>query len=115
MTTATSMLPPAFADLEAFARGWCCASFNERLQKRAASSMEELRKLYDALQPRADAALAHLEAFDLNALPAAEMNLLRLLFSLTQVAMAVEMHGAPKVPHANLPIPVRVLRESAPA
>jgi hypothetical protein len=111
----TPKLPAAFSELEALAQQWCCASFDERLQKRAASSMEDLRAFYDAVQPRADAALAHLEGFDLQALPPAEMNLLRLLFSLIQVAMAVEMHGTPKVPHANLPIPVRVLRESAPA
>lgn len=109
-----SFLPAGFADLEALAREWALPSFNERLQKRAAGSMDELQAFYSAVQPRADEALAHLEKFPLDALPAAETNLLRLLYALTQVAMAVEVHGTPKVPHASLPIQVRVLRESAP-
>lgn len=114
MTSTPHQLPAAFSDLEPFAEDWCCASFNARLQRRAASSLEALQAFYDAVQPRAEAALAHLEAFDLHALPERETQLLRLLFSLTQVAMAVEVHDGPKVPHASLPIPVRVLRESAP-
>lgn len=109
-----ALLPAAFADLEELARDWALPSFNERLQKRAASTMAELRAAYECLQPCADAALAHLETFSLEALPAAEANLLRLLYALTQIAMAVEMHGVPKVPHASLPIAVSVLRETGP-
>jgi hypothetical protein len=109
-----SLLPPAFSDLESFAREWALPTFNERLQKRAASAMPDLRDFYEAVEPHADEALRHLEAFALDALPPAETNLLRLLYALTQVAMAVEVHGGPKVPHASLPIPVRVLRESLP-
>lgn len=113
MTTNVS-LPPAFADLEPMARIWALPSFNARMQLRASASMDEIRAHYDAVQPRAEAALVHLEPFPLNALPPAETRLMHLLFALTQAAMAVEMHGTPKVPHAPLPIPVRVLRESAP-
>ena len=109
-----SILPAAFSDLEAFAREWCSLDFNERLQQRAASSLSELKMFYDAVQPRSEAALKHLEGFSLDALPPAEMNLLRLLYAQIQVAMAVEVHGVPKVPHASLPIPIRVLRECAP-
>ena len=110
----TKLLPADFADLEDLAREWALPSFNERLQKRAASPMAALQACYERLQPRADAALAHLEGFPLQALPQAETHLLHLLYALTQVAMAVEVHGQPKIPHASLPIPVRVLRESAP-
>lgn len=111
MNTGTS-LPPAFADLEALAQVWALPDFDARMQRRAAASMDDIRTLYEAVQPRAEAALVHLESFPLDALPAAETRLMHLLFALTQAAMAVEMHGAPKVPHAPLPIPVRVLRES---
>lgn len=109
-----SLLPPAFADLDPLAREWALPSFNARLQKRAASSMDALQAFHAAVQPRAETALRHLENFALDALPPQETALLRLLFALTQVAMAVEVHGAPKVAHASLPIPVRVLRESLP-
>tara|TARA_R110000787_G_scaffold215561_1_gene324643 strand:+ start:4245 stop:4592 length:348 start_codon:yes stop_codon:yes gene_type:complete len=114
MTQSNPMLPAPFSDLESFAQDWALPSFNQRLQKRASSDMESLRAFYDAVQPRADAALEYLEDFDLDALPPPQLNLLRLLYALTQVCMAVEMHGVPKVPHASLPIPVRVLREPAP-
>lgn len=114
MTTKVSLLPPAFADLDPMALVWALPSFDARMQRRAAAPMEEIRAFYDAVQPRAEAALAHLERFELGALPPAETRLMHLLFALTQAAMAVEMHGTPKVPHAPLPIPVRVLRESAP-
>lgn len=114
MTTRHLSLPPAFADLEPLAQLWALPTFDARMQRRAAASMDEIRALYDALQPRAEAALVHLEGFPLNALPPAETRLMHLLFALTQAAMAVEMHGIPKVAHAPLPIPLRVLRESAP-
>ena len=114
MTTPLASLPPAFADLEALAQRWALPNFDARMQRRAAASMEEIHALYDAVQPRAEAALVHLEAFPLNTLPPAETRLMHLLFALAQAAMAVEMHGVPKVPHAPLPIPLRVLRESAP-
>lgn len=113
-TTKQLSLPTAFADLEPLAELWALPTFDARMQRRAAASMEDIRVLYDAVQPRADAALAHLEAYPLNALPPAETRLMHLLFALAQAAMAVEMHGVPKVPHAPLPIPLRVLRESAP-
>ena len=114
MTTNIVSLPQAFADLEPMAQRWALPSFDARMQRRAAAPMDEIRALYDALQPRADAALTHLEQFPLHALPPAETRLMHLLFALAQAAMAVEMHGVPKVPHAPLPIPLRVLRESAP-
>lgn len=115
MTTSTSAsLPPAFADLEPLAQRWALKSFDARMQRRAAAAMDEIQAFYDAVQPRAEEALLHLERFPLDALPPAETRLMHLLFALTQAAMAVEMHGKPKVPHALLPIPVRVLRESAP-
>ena len=112
--TAQLRLPPAFADLEAVACDWALPSFDARMQRRAASTMEQIHALYDAVQRRAEEALVHLEQFPLDALPAAETRLMHLLFALTQAAMAVEMHGVPKVPQAPLPIPVRVLRESTP-
>lgn len=110
----SNLLPSAFADLEPFAATWALPTFDARMQLRAASSMADIRAFYEAMQPRADAALAYLEAFPLNEMPMAEQNLARLLYALAQAAMAVEMHGQPKVAHAPLPIPVRVLRESAP-
>lgn len=113
MSTST-LLPSMFADLEPYAATWALPSFDARMQLRAALPMADIQAFYEAMQPRADAALAYLEGFPLNQMPAPEQNLMRLLFALAQAAMAVEMHGKPKVAHASLPIPVRVLRESLP-
>ncbi|MGQ0699644.1 MAG: hypothetical protein ACT4PZ_15550 [Panacagrimonas sp.] len=114
MSPSESLLPPEFADLEAHACVWALPSFDARMQLRAAASMADIQAFYDAMQPRADAALVYLEQFPLNDMPPPAHRLMHLLFALTQAAMAVEMHGKPKVAHAPLPIPVRVLRESAP-
>jgi hypothetical protein len=48
-------------------------------------------------------------------MPEDALRLLRLTFMLAQTAMAVEIHGRPHVPHASLPILVRVRREQTPA
>lgn len=108
------LLPAEFADLEAHAAEWALPSFDARMQHRAASSMDDIRRFYDAMQPRAEAALAYLENFPLDAMPEAEQRLMHLLYALAQAAMAVEIHGQPKVGHARLPIAVRVLREPLP-
>ena len=110
----TTKLPPEFSDLEAFAAVWALPSFDARMQLRAASGMADIQAFYDAMQPRAEAALSYLEQFPLHEMPAPAHRLMLLLFALAQAAMAVEMHGRPKVAQAPLPVPVRVLRESAP-
>lgn len=109
-----SLLPAEFADLEVHVAEWALPSFDARMQHRASSSMDRIRCFYDAMQPRAEAALAHLEGFPLDAMPEAEQRLMHLLYALAQAAMAVEIHGQPKVGHARLPIAVRVLREPLP-
>ena len=115
MTHDDRLLPSEFSDLEPFAAGWALPSFDARMQHRAASSMSEIRRFYDAAQPRADAALAYLEQFPLNQIPEDAARLLRLMFALAQAAMAVEVHGQPHVLHATLPILVSVKCEPAPA
>jgi hypothetical protein len=92
------MLPEAFADLERFAERWCHDTEAKRYEVRLASTMDELQDLYDTALPRAEAAMEHLDQFDLYDLPERELNLLRLLFALIVVTFPVEAFRQPKVP-----------------
>lgn len=92
------MLPSEFADLEPFAGKWCLATEPERLAERLSSSMEEMHAFYDAVVPRAEAAMAHLEQFPLHDLSGEDTNLLHLLYSMIQVSFPVEAWGQPNVP-----------------
>jgi hypothetical protein len=93
-----AMLPSEFADLEPFAAKWCLATEPERLAERLSSSMEDMHAFYDAVVPRAEAAMAHLERFPLHDLSEPDTNLLHLLYSMIQVSFPVEAWGQPNVP-----------------
>ena len=95
---ADALLPPGFSDLEPFAKEWCLASEPERYSKRLASTMDELRALYDAVFPRAEEAIAYLEKFPLHDLPDHALRLLQLLYSLIMVSFPVEIWRQPYLP-----------------
>jgi hypothetical protein len=99
----TTQLPEAFADLETFASVWALATEEERVQKRYASSMSEIQAFYDAMLPRVESAIEHLNGLSLTALPEAEQQLLYLCFSLTEASMAVEVFEEPQVPYGYDP------------
>src|SRR5262249_11720560 len=66
---AMSMLPVEFADLEPFAATWCLEREPERYGRRMTSTVDEMQAFYDAVVPRADAAMTYLEQFPLDSLP----------------------------------------------
>ncbi|MEV0354647.1 hypothetical protein AB0H71_01125 [Nocardia sp. NPDC050697] len=90
-----TMLPPAFAEFERFAPTWCLATESERWNRRLASSMAELTDFYDAFFPRLDDAIVYCDKFPLDDLPDDALNLLHLIYSLVQAAMAVEIFQQP--------------------
>jgi hypothetical protein len=92
------MLPADFVDLEPLAEKWCLATEPERYEARLASSVEEMQAFYDAVTARAEAAMAYLERFPLDALPEDARNLLHLLYSVVQVSFPVEVWRRPRVP-----------------
>jgi len=94
----TALLPAEFADLEPFATKWCLASEPERYGTRLASSMDEMHAFYDAVTPRAEAAMTYLDRFPLHDLPDDATNLLHLLYSMIMVSFPVEAWGQPRVP-----------------
>jgi hypothetical protein len=92
----TPMLPARFAELERFAPAWCLATETERWNKRLASSMDELMTFYSAFFPRLEGAIEYCNQFPLDDLPDDVTNLLRLIYSLVMVSMAVEIFRQPK-------------------
>jgi hypothetical protein len=95
------MLPAEFADLEPFAPKWCLATERERFAMRLASTMDEMQAFYDAMFPRAEAALTYCDGFPLDELPDDATNLLHLLYSLVMVSFPVEVWRQPHIPDSG--------------
>lgn len=93
-----AMLPAEFADLEPFVRAWCLDSEPERYAKRLSSTMAEIQAFYDAIMPRAEDAIRHLERFPLDELPEDAFRLLKLLYSLIVISFPVEIWRQPQIP-----------------
>jgi hypothetical protein len=91
-------LPDQFRDLEPLASVWSLPTEAERHAQRLASTIVELRALYDALMPRLDEVVAYLSAFQLENLTPEGRNLLSLTCSLAEIGPAVELYGQPEVP-----------------
>jgi hypothetical protein len=94
-------LPPEFADLEPHAEAWCLASEPERWQRRLDTDMDELQAFYDAVFPRAEAAIAYCDRFPLAAMPEDAERLLQLVLSFLMVSYAVEVWRQPEVIHSG--------------
>ncbi len=91
-------LPAEFVDLEPFAEQWCLATEPERYEKRLATPMPELEAFYDAIAPRAEAAIAYCDQFAYPELPDNALNLLHLLYSMIMVSFPIEAWGQQRVP-----------------
>ena len=95
-----AIFPAEFAELEPFA-DWSLETEAERYAKRLASTMQELQQFYDAAFPHLEAALAHLDALDLQALPDDATRLLWLCYSLVNASFPVEVWAQPRVPDSG--------------
>ena len=95
---ADAFLPPEFSDLEPFAKAWCLAREPERYAKRLASTMDEMQAFYDAIFPRGAEVLDYLDQYSLDNLPDEALNLLRLMYSLVCISIAVEAWGQGRIP-----------------
>jgi hypothetical protein len=91
-------LPPEFADLQPFAEQWCLATEPERYEKRLGTPMPDLLALYDAVAPRAEAAMVYCDQFPYPDLPDDALNLLHLLYSMIMISFPVEAWGQQRVP-----------------
>lgn len=101
MTTTTTTLPEGFAELEPYVADWARPTREERYDTRLSKTIEELEAFYDAIAARAEDAIAHLNARDLDALTDADARLLQLLYSLILVSYSVNIFNQPRIPDSG--------------
>lgn len=94
--SALPTLPADFADLQPFA-GWCLGTETERNARRLVVGMDEIVAFKDAILPRVDAIVAHLDRHPLDQMPADDLPLMHLLLSLAEIAPAIEFYHQPTV------------------
>lgn len=90
-----AQLPDAFCELEGFVSSWALARYSERTKKRISSSMGDIRAFYNAMMPRLEEIIEHLNGFSLEDMPKPEQRLLELCLSLAQVGNCVTLWHAP--------------------
>jgi hypothetical protein len=100
-------LPAGFEDLARF-REYARPTERERHAYRLGTPIERLDEVYAALLVRIEAMIAHLDEFDIKALPAPEQNLLYLAFAFVEVASSVELLRSPDVPEGFAPARFKV-------
>lgn len=108
------VLPAGFEDLAPFVEQWAQDGFQPRWNTRSAARMSEIQAFYDAMLPRAEAALALIQPYDLEKLTGPMARLYQLVLALAHAAMAVEVHGAPRAKYSTYPHPIRVAEGPAP-
>lgn len=108
-------LPAGFEDLERFVTKWAKPTQSARSAVRQSSGMSEIREFYDALLPRLDDILVHMDKFPYDhrflSLPDDSRRLYYLALSLAEVATAVELFGQPSVPYGYDPAKFRPTHE----
>lgn len=92
-----AQLPAGFEDLEGFVEKWALPNERLRNHQRLDSSMEEIRTFYDAMVPRMDAAVEHLNQFSVENMPDPSRRLFQLTLSFMEVSHAVEVWGTPDI------------------
>jgi hypothetical protein len=101
MSTMTSTLPEGFDDLERFVADWAKPTRRERYDTRLSKTIDEIGEFYDAIAPRAEEAIAHLDALDVDDLGDADLRLLQLLYSMILVSYAVNIFRQPRIPDSG--------------
>ena len=84
-------LPEDFQDLAPW-MDWALEPERKRTEKREASSMAEIRAFYDAVLPRLEEMIRHLEEFRDGDMPAPQRRLYCISLSLVEVANLVELY-----------------------
>lgn len=93
-TTQDAGLPTGFEDLVRFVGEWSLPTEWERYRKRLSQTLPELHVFYDAILPRMDAVMDHLQTFsddDINALPPEVRNLFHMAQSYFEASHPIEL------------------------
>jgi len=110
----TKLLPDGYEALEPYVAKWAKDSSAERMTERATSSMEDIQAFYDAILPLADEAMNLIDNYPIDDMPEDIACLCKLVLALPQVAMAVELHGQPRLPNTPYPHGIELLRGTPP-
>jgi hypothetical protein len=94
-------LPDGFSELETCVADWALPTRAERYAARLDRPFDDLVAFYDAVAPRAEEAVAHLDGLDINALPEDATRLLHLLYSLILVSYAVNVFKQNRIPDSG--------------
>ena len=95
-------LPDGFADLEPYVGDWARAHpRRSATTSRLSKTFDELVEFYDAIAPRAEEAIAHLDELDLDDLPEDAARLLHLLYSMILVSYPVNVFHQPRIPDSG--------------
>ena len=86
-----AQLPVEFETLEPFI-GWSLAQERARTEKREASSFDEVQEFYNAIFPRLEEAVAYLDGFPIDEMPAPAERLFHMTLSLVEVSNLVERY-----------------------
>lgn len=97
-----TLLPKQFENLTPFVAKWAQPTEHERNQARYASTLEELQAFYDAVMPRLSEILALLERHEPSTQPPDVERLFQLTLSVAEIASAVELFGAVRVPDTEV-------------
>lgn len=105
-----SRLPADFAALEPFVDVWGhLETAEERYIRRQESRPQDLRAFYDAMTPYIRDILTHLDRYPVDEdLPPREATVFRLALGFGEAAAAIEIYGAPRIPHVDAPHHVRI-------
>lgn len=80
---------------------WALPTNTLRIQKRLASSPEEIREFYSAITPMIDPIIEHLNQFPLDKMPQEQHGLFNLLMAIAEVGIYAEwFNGATEPPIA---------------
>lgn len=94
----TTLLPVKFDDLSPFVGEWAIPTRSKRFKKRVTSEFSGIQKFYEAILPRMEDIVGHLNTFpvaEVEALSSENKNLLYMAFSFMEVAASVECWNAP--------------------
>jgi hypothetical protein len=87
----TRPLPAAFADLLPFVADWALATEEARFRRLHGVTLAQLRPFYDAMLPRMDAVLDHLNRYDVDALPPEARTLFELSMTFAETAHPIDL------------------------
>ena len=94
-------LPQSFSDLESFVADWARPTRAQRYEARLSKPFDELVRFYDAVAPRAEEAIGHLNGLDIDDLPEDATTLLHMLYSFILISYAVNVFKQNRIPDSG--------------